>query len=126
VSFPCEYPGEPHSLKLQYKPESENGLVKAPCLGSTNEPDAEPGNLCVTRGSGNPKEATDKSAAFVGFTTAFGEQKKAGETLSAATDLGRVGMLIQFRTTTFEEAAPKTVPAEARLNAKGSWAVRAN
>jgi hypothetical protein len=78
VSLPCEYPGEPASMKLQYKDEAENTLVKAPCLGDTREPDAEPGNLCVERGSGVPKEPADKDAKFVTFDTPFGDEKKSG------------------------------------------------
>ena len=126
ASFPCEYPEEPATLKVTYKDEAENTTVKAPCLGSTNEPDAEPGNLCATRGSGIPKEPTDGEVKFIQFTTPFGEEFKSGTSLSSESDQGRVGMLLQFRTTKFNAAGTETIPTAIHFQAKGSWAVRAN
>src|SRR5262249_43796638 len=52
VSMPCEYPEEPATETVTYRNEPESLAPKAPCLGSPNEPTAEPGNLCVYRGVG--------------------------------------------------------------------------
>src|ERR1700730_9031762 len=103
VSFNPQYPAETSSgLKVTYRNEPESLSPKTPCLGSVNEPTAEPGNLCVYRGSGIPKEPTDTDAKFIGFATPFGEQVANGGALSPESDQGRTGMLVQFRTNKFE------------------------
>jgi hypothetical protein len=87
ISLPCEYPGAGHSPTTSTRTKRKNTTVKARCLGSTNEPDAEPGNRCVERGSGVPKERADQDAKFVTFDTPFGEETKPRETLPGETDL---------------------------------------
>ena len=125
ASFGIPYPEET-TLKLTYRNEPESLMPKAPCLGSVNEPTAEPGNVCFYRGSGVPKEPTDVKAKFTGFVTAFGERKASGETLSKeGSGTARNGIGISFRTEEFIDAAPITVKEAAHLTARGSWAVTA-
>jgi len=126
VDFNPEYPEEPSTLTVFYKPESENNKLIEGCLGSTNEPVSEPGKLCVIRGSGEPKEATDLNAKFVQFASPFGELQANKALLNQETDPDRHGAIVEFRTNEFEPLAPKTVATAARLNAKGSWSVTAN
>ena len=125
ISMPCEYGIEPKTEKVTYRTEPESLAPKAPCLGSVNEPTAQPGNLCAYRGSGKAKEPQDKEAKFVAFDTPFGEEFANGAELNKETSQGRTSMFIVFRTTTFTEPTT-TVPAAAFLDARGSWAVRSN
>ena len=125
LTMPCEYGLEPKTETVTYRNDPESLAPKAPCLGSVNEPTAQPGNLCAYRGSGVAKEPTDKDAKFIGFDTPFGEEVANGTLLNKETDPGRQGMLLVFRTTQFA-AAPVTVTESALLDARGSYAVRSN
>ena len=123
VSFPTPLPrGE--KVKFTYRNEREALEPKAPCLGSVNEPVAEPGNLCVYRGGAGfgSKENEDRNTKFVQFEDFFGETiRETGEANS-----GDLGVLIIFRTNEFGvEGAHLTLAKEAELTAAGSWAVTA-
>jgi hypothetical protein len=123
VSFPTPL-ARGEKVKFTYRNEREAIEPKAPCLGSVNEPVAEPGNLCVYRGGAGfgSKENEDRNAKFVQFEDLFGETiKETGEANS-----GDLGVLIIFRTTEFGiEGAHLALAKEAELTAAGSWAVTA-
>jgi hypothetical protein len=123
VSFPTPL-ARGEKVKFTYRNEREALEPKAPCLGSVNEPVAEPGNLCVYRGGAGSgsKENEDKNAKFVQFEDFFGETiKETGEANS-----GDLGVLIVFRTNEFATEGPHlTLAKEAQLTAAGSWAVTA-
>jgi hypothetical protein len=114
-------------VKLNYRTEEQSKTPAAPCLGSVNEPIAEPGNLCAYRGgAGSGSKETgegsiDRNAKFVKFEDFFGESF--AET--GFENSGDLGVDIVFRTTEYNEGEPVTLKAEAILNAKGSWAVTA-
>src|SRR5205807_1068465 len=115
-----------------------------PCVGSVDEPNVTAGNFCSYRGgiSAGSKEAgsgvgnIDKNAKFVFFEAGSGFVIKNGEKTGTA-NAGDLGLLIVFRTcgavtstacetTFFSEGTPvEAIPAEANLNAAGSWAVTA-
>jgi hypothetical protein len=129
ASFSLPYPEEAE-LKIRYIPESENIVPVKPCLGSVNEPIVEAelgkGALCVYRGSGFPKEGSDKNAKFVGFFSAFGEKSPSGAVLNKEESAKfKHGMMIGFRTTEYSEATPVTLGTAASLTASGSWAITA-
>jgi hypothetical protein len=123
VSFPTSL-ARGEKVKFTYRTEREALEPKPPCLGSVNEPVAEPGNLCVYRGGAGfgSTENEDKNAKFVQFEDFFGETiTKTGEANS-----GDLGVLIIFRTDEFAiEGAHLALAKEAELTAAGSWAVTA-
>jgi hypothetical protein len=127
VSFPIPLKVN-EQVKLNYRTEEQSTTPTAPCLGSVNEPIAEPGNLCAYRGGGGfgSKEkngaSIDKNANFARFEDFFGESFIETGLLNS----GDLGVDIVFRTTEYSEETPVTsLKAEAILNAKGSWAVTA-
>jgi hypothetical protein len=90
------------------------------CVGSPVEPIAEPGNLCVYRGGNfGSLERTDKNAGFVAFHTPLGV---------ASGEVSRLGMLVVFRSSEFNEEAPiealSPTSAPVNLTAEGSWSMR--
>jgi hypothetical protein len=123
VSFPIPL-ARGEKVKFTYRNEREAIEPKAPCLGSVNEPVAEPGNLCIYRGGAGfgSNENEDKNAKFVQFEDLFGETvKETGEANS-----GDLGVLIVFRTNEFAlEGTHQPLAKEAKLTAAGSWAVTA-
>lgn len=124
VSLPIPL-AEEEKVKVVYRDEAQALQPKGPCVGSPNEPVAEPGNLCVYRGSGfGSKEGEDKNVKFFDFQDAVGDSiTSGGETEGAA---GHTGILIVFRTTEFNASGkPVILAKEARLTASGSWAVTA-
>jgi hypothetical protein len=112
------------TARFIYRTAAESTKPEAPCLGSVNEPVAEPGNLCVYRGGVGfgSRESEDKNAKFVQFEDFLGETiKETGEANS-----GDLGVLIIFRTNEFAtEGARLALAKEATLTAAGSWAVTA-
>jgi hypothetical protein len=124
VSLPIPL-AEEEKIKITYRNEAQALEPKAPCIGSPNEPVAEPGNLCVYRGDGSgSKESEDKNAKFFDFQDALGDSIASGtETKGAG---GHTGILIVFRTDEFNAAGkPVTLANEARLTASGSWSLTA-
>jgi hypothetical protein len=126
VSFPLPLKvGE--KVKLNYRDEEQSKTPTAPCLGSVNEPIAEPGNLCVYRGgagSGSKEKgegSIDNNAKFFKFEDFLGESF----TETGFANSGDEGVDIVFRTNQYNETTPITLLKEAILNAKGSWAVTA-
>jgi hypothetical protein len=120
VSYPIELcPGEAIvESKLHYlnEPESETVGAQEGCLGSTEEPIAEPENLCVfTGGFKGSVEKLWKNVKFNGILTDSGTQKAAGAS----------GQEIQFRTKTYGELKVEKLTEEAFMSAGGSWAVTA-
>ena len=86
------------------------------CLGSPNEPVAEPGYVCVYRGGFKGiLEKEDKNAKFFAIYAAGGN---INETASS-------GQLIAFRTTEFNEGVIEPIAKEAFLAAGGGWSVTA-
>jgi hypothetical protein len=126
ASFNPPYPTAPATLKVKYKNEKESGETTVPpCLGSTNEPTAEPGNFCAYRGAGVVVESKDKNAKFVTFEDGNGEEFTSGSTLPNEVFTGNLGLRIAFRTTQFS-TTPTTVTEATELNAGGGWALTAN
>jgi hypothetical protein len=133
VSLNPQYPLAPSTLTLKYKNEAESLVPASPCIGSTNEPVAVKGNLCVYRGLSAAKEAADKNIIEPNaeiektFATPNGEGLKSGEACNEESSHCNVAVMVIFRTEGFVEAGTGTVPAGgAYLNARGSWAVTAN
>jgi hypothetical protein len=123
VSFPIPL-GPGFKPKLVYRNETQALEPKSPCLGSPNEPVAEPGFLCVYRGGNfGSKESEDANAKFLGFQDPLGQNiTQANE----GVNFGPVAVLIVFRTTEFNAAGePLTLAKQARLTASGSWALTA-
>jgi hypothetical protein len=105
-----------------YRNEQQAKEPTFPCEGSVEKPMAAEGALCVFRGAANfgSNEKEDQNAAFYEFLTPAGENVVGG---------GRVGTMIAFRTTEFEEGVatgtpPVTLNHNAYLSAGGSWALR--
>jgi hypothetical protein len=127
VSYPiklCEEPstGNEPQLFLKYVNETN---AEAPgsvpgCVGSVNEPIAEPENLCVYRGGNfGSLEKFDKNAGF----SEFHEPNGLG-----LGEVGALGQLIVFRSTEFNQEAPieklSAANSPVRLTAEGSWSMR--
>jgi hypothetical protein len=121
------------AVTVTYRTEPQSTTPSAPCLGSPDEPFAEPGNLCTYRGGAEPgtKELpgaeignVDEHAAFSSFADALGEEiPNLGKTGLA--NAGDIGINIRFRTSEFGKETPVKVAAESNLSAKGSWALTA-
>jgi hypothetical protein len=138
ASFSIPYPESGNfltapNLKATYRNEAEAVAPRAPCLGSTNEPVAEPGNLCVYRGQGIPQEhaalpgfAHDENAKFVAFQMPGGKLLKSGELLPTES-IELSSLMIVFRTDEFNEKTGEvTLAKPAHLTAVGSWALTEN
>jgi hypothetical protein len=124
VSLPIPL-AEEEKIIVTYRNEAQALQPTAPCLGSPDEPVAEPGNLCVYRGSGfGSKEIEDKNAKFFDFQDAFGHGIASGTATEGVA--GHTGILIVFRTNEFNAAGnPVTLAKEAHLTASGSWSLTA-
>jgi hypothetical protein len=107
----------------------EGGLV-GKCEGSSLEPEAEEGYLCVYQAANLEKGSQEGEwieAKFFALENAEGAvDANAPNVQSALTTKDKEGELVVFRTTVFEggTGAAKTLPAIASLTAAGSWAVR--
>jgi len=108
------------------EPETHPG-----CTGNVQEPNAEPGWLCVYQGATaeNGSLATEwKEAGFYAVQNLAGEGcllAGANQPLACRSDMNfQIGALVTFRTNTFNEP-PTAIPAAAALTAQGSWAVTA-
>jgi len=127
IPFCEEYEGSKFKPIVFYKPQTEVPLVsKAPCFGNGNEPEAEPGYICVYRSEEQfgSSETEDQNAKFFGFQAAAGENTASGETQGGSG--GRIGELAIFRTNEFNGAGtPLVIKKESELVAGGSWAVTA-
>jgi hypothetical protein len=120
ISYPIRLV-ETSTITATYRPESLSEKPEPPCLGSVNEPIAEPGNLCVYRGGNfGSEEKQDKNASFNKFE--FPNGKFAGPL-----ETGNIGTLVVFRAPNagFKEegTAPETLKTPAYLSAGGSWAL---
>jgi hypothetical protein len=126
ISFPIRLK-EGELVKANYRTaqETEASTITPPCLGSVDEPLAEPGNLCVYRGQSlGGLETQDKNAAFFGFTDPVGENS----TISG--HVGELGEMILFRSVhnspSFKEEVgeePGVITQGAFMEGGGSWAV---
>jgi hypothetical protein len=135
ITFNPRYPLEPHTLKIKYLNEAEALAAKVePCLGSTNEPTANAGNLCVYRGATKPAEAAgDKGilepkeipAPANTFVTPGGEFLAQGAECNKENGQCQTGVSVVFRTKGFTEAVGNTTEPT-YLNARGSWTVTGN
>ncbi len=119
VSYPI--PLNPHyKVTAVYRNEAQTNEPEAPCLGSAEEPGAEPGFLCIYSGEAfGEKESEWENAEFFGF------QSPGGRTTSGLESKGGIlGESIVFRSKEFNEEAPILhIKAQAYLNTGGSWAV---
>jgi hypothetical protein len=129
ISYPFALK-EKEAVKLTYRNEPQSIVPTAPCLGSTDEPFAEPGNLCTYRGgaeagskeTGSEVGNIDKNVKFTNFASAFGEEI----TTTGLANAGDETIDIVFRTAEFsKEKAIEKITLESNLNAKGSWALTA-
>jgi hypothetical protein len=103
-----------------YVGEKAAETPKAPCLGSVNEPKANPGAFCAYRGGNfGSLEEQDKGAAFAFF------ENPRGANFNTTAEAGVLGTLILFRSSAFTEegTTPATLTETTYLNAAGSWAV---
>jgi hypothetical protein len=122
ASFPVRLK-ETAEIASKYRDEPEAETPESPCVGSVNEPVAEPGWLCTYRGGGGfgSLESQDKNAKFFNF------EKPNGVYLipPGIREVGVLGALIVFRSNQFTEEG--TTPAELTertyLVAGGSWSV---
>jgi len=104
-----------------YRDEVNAHAPTPPCVGSVNEPHAEPGFVCFYRGGNfGSLESEDTNAAFFNFA-----QPEGGfQTTPTAKEGARSGEIILFRSTPFDEEPPETeVTENAYLSAFGSWSV---
>jgi hypothetical protein len=118
ISFPLRL-AETATITAKYANEKEGEVITPPCIGTPNEPVAEPGFLCVYRhGNFGSMETQDKNAKFFGFEKPSGQFLIPGET-------GVLGALVVFRSNQFTEegTTPAKLTAETYLDAGGSWAV---
>jgi hypothetical protein len=118
ASFPLRLK-ETATITAKYRNEKESEAPEPPCVGSQNEPFAEPGFLCVYRGGNfGSLESQDKNAKFFNFEKPNGQLLIPGE-------VGVLGVLIAFRSNQFTEegTTPAKLTAETYLDAGGSWAV---
>jgi hypothetical protein len=110
-------PGE--VLTLTYENEAESEIVgsKPGCLGSTGEPIAEPGHLCVfTGGFKGIIEKEWKNVKFNSIRADNGNEETATS-----------GQVVIYRTTEFKETAPSLENLKASyMGAAGGWAATAN
>jgi hypothetical protein len=109
-------------LRLRYVNEvqAESPGSVPGCVGNLVAPIAEPGFLCVYRGGNfGSLEKEDKNAGFVTFHTPQGV---------GAEEVSRLGQLVIFRSSEFNEEAPiealSSGSAPVKLDAEGSWSMR--
>jgi hypothetical protein len=123
VSFPVPTCKKGQQMNWVNESQSEAAGSVPECPGSPDEPEAEPGNLCVFMGAsaGNEENKTQKwlNAEFHSFAQPNGTLVINGGVLSES----NVGALVVFRTKTFVEGTPTTVAANASATAGGGWAV---
>jgi hypothetical protein len=114
---PTLCPGEVLMLTYETEPESEVVGSKPGCLGSTGEPIAEPGHLCVfTGGFKGAVEKEWKNVKFNGIRANNGNEETAIS-----------GQVVIYRTTEFKETAPSLENLKASyMSAAGGWAATAN
>ena len=113
--------GNNPQLRLNYVNEKNAeipGSVPG-CVGTVNEPIAEPGFLCVYRGGNfGSLEEKDKNAGFAGFHAPNGVPNL----------INRMGQVVVWRSNEFNEEAPIEAlsPASTPVNltAEGSWSMR--
>jgi hypothetical protein len=106
-----------HTKYLNEKQVGEPGSVPG-CNGSTNEPEAEPGFLCVYTGEQalpGCLESEWKNAEFRSISDPNGNRLEGTTNVSYA-------VLVVFRTKEFTEV-PTILKAPANLCAGGSWSV---
>jgi Collagen triple helix repeat (20 copies) len=129
ASFPIKLKTN-EAVTLTYRNEEQSLAPAPPCLGSAQEPLAEPGNFCTYRGGNTAgiKEKgvevgnIDKNAKFFAFNGANGEHI----TKTGLANEGDESVLLVFRTNEFSEETPiDKIALESNLNAQGSWAVTA-
>jgi hypothetical protein len=126
VSFPVPLCKKGITMIWLTEAQSESAGSVPQCLGSTDEPEAEEGYLCVFMGSsaGNEENKTQKwqNASFHSFAEPNGTTVFNGGALSES----NIGALVVFRTNTFAEGPPLTVAANASATAGGGWGVTEN
>ena len=128
ISYPI-YLSKEEKPTAVFRNEAQSKEPEVPCVGTTNEPEAEAGFLCVYRGGNTGwEEKEDENAKFALFFDAQGnpqgEEGKEGS---------KMGELAAFRTTApaFAEGCKSPVStackvtASSYLSAGGSWSVKA-
>jgi hypothetical protein len=110
---------------VTYRNQTEAGSPKAPCLGSVNEPTAEPGNLCAYRGVASPKEPEDKGGSFKQFRSAFGQEFASGASTPVEGQLSQHGMTLVFTSNNWLATGTETLKEVVSVYAQGSYAVTA-
>jgi hypothetical protein len=131
ISYPCKIGKleEPKVVYLNEKQIAEGGL-EAECEGSGNVPLAEEGFLCIYQSATSEKGSQEtewKEAKFFATEDLEGNLNSiTPNVVGTKPSKSKIGELVVFRTTTFEAGvgAALTIPANATLNADGSWAFR--
>jgi hypothetical protein len=103
-----------------YRTSKEAEAPEPPCVGSPNEPIAEPGFTCFYRADQfGQKESEDKNAGFAVLQDFDGNVTVAGEEAG-----GLIGENVVFRTKEFNAEKPiSEIVKFAQLTASGSWSV---
>jgi hypothetical protein len=137
IAFPIPLSGnQATKLKVRYMNEAEalEPIEHPECTGTAQEPNAQEGWLCIYQGATATYGTLNTEWKEAGF---FAVQNGAGETCvptfpaasgvltCKAEENFQLGGLVAFRTKTFREEPPTTIPVEATLSAAGTWAVRA-
>jgi hypothetical protein len=136
IAFPIPLSGnQATKLKIRYMNETEalEPIEHPECTGTAQEPNAEDGWLCIYQGAtaeiGTLKPEW-KEAGFFAVENGAGETcrptfpAESGVLTCKFEENFQLGGLVAFRTRTFKEVPPFTIPGNAALSAAGTWAVR--
>jgi hypothetical protein len=133
ISYPCALPNSTsEQVHVVYMTETkvEEGGLAGKCEGSSLEPEAEEGYLCVYRAANTEKgaqETEDTEVAFFALESAEGVvDANQVNVQSAITSKDKEGEFVVFRTTNFEAGTgpKKELTKAAGGTFAGSWAVR--
>jgi hypothetical protein len=136
ISFPFPLDEASRELmKVRYMDETEvlSPTEHEECVGSSVEPVATEGWLCVYQGATATEGSLKTEWKEAGFYAVLDPQadtckpeagKESGVLNCTGAKNFQIGALVAFRTKTFKEP-PTVLPAAAVLSAGGSWAVRA-
>jgi hypothetical protein len=131
ISFQVRLKKGSEVKKATYKNQLQSEQTTTPpCLGTVNEPSAEPGNLCVYSGAPlGGLEAQQANMAFFQFV------EPSGVPFTTSAKVGVLGEGVEFRSTENEPAFKEEAPAagesgygvithSAYMSTLGSWAVQ--
>jgi len=119
ASYPFEL-NKTEKPTVVYRDETNSHAPTPPCVGSVNEPHAEPGFLCFYRGGNFGFLEKEDTGVFDDFYTPEGGKQATATSKEGA----RSGALIVFTTKEFEEEFPiEAIKESSYVSAAGSWSV---